>query len=88
MRYEAHSIRGSAQQMGAMELSEHCQELESHAISSPASILKKAVDRVELSFQRASGSMSLYLEDFAAIERKQALTRIADELYARFRRFP
>ena len=63
VRYEAHSIRGSAQQMGAMELSEYCQELESHAISSPVSILEKAVDTVDLSFQRAFGGMCLYLED-------------------------
>jgi HPt (histidine-containing phosphotransfer) domain-containing protein len=56
----AHTIKGSAQQMGADAMASICQELELAAMDTPASELVRRLTALEAEFAEASRAMSLW----------------------------
>jgi HPt (histidine-containing phosphotransfer) domain-containing protein len=60
LRMEAHTIKGSARQMGADAIASMCQEIELAAIEAPPWRLAERVDRLEAHFAEVSRAMTLY----------------------------
>jgi HPt (histidine-containing phosphotransfer) domain-containing protein len=55
----AHTIKGSAQQMGAGAMASICQELETAAMDTPASELVRRLNALEAEYAEVSRAMSL-----------------------------
>jgi HPt (histidine-containing phosphotransfer) domain-containing protein len=60
LRMEAHTIKGSAWQMGADAVASMCQEIELAASQTPLSQLDERVNRLEARFAEVSRAMALY----------------------------
>jgi HPt (histidine-containing phosphotransfer) domain-containing protein len=58
----AHTIKGSAQQMGADAMAFICQELEQAAMNTPASKLMRRLTALEAEFAKVSRAMSVWTE--------------------------
>jgi HPt (histidine-containing phosphotransfer) domain-containing protein len=56
----AHSIKGSAQQMGAGAMASICRELELAAMDTPASELVRRLNALEAEYAQVSRAMSLW----------------------------
>ena len=60
IRFEAHSIKGSARQLGAEALADVCQELEIVSDSEDALVIAAKVNRVQDLFEDIRGAMASY----------------------------
>jgi HPt (histidine-containing phosphotransfer) domain-containing protein len=60
LRMEAHTIKGSAWQMGADSVASMCQEIELAACQTPLAQLDERVDRLEARFDEVCRAMALY----------------------------
>jgi HPt (histidine-containing phosphotransfer) domain-containing protein len=56
----AHTIKGSAKQMGADPMAAICQELETAAMDTPASELVRRLNALEAEFAQVSSAMALW----------------------------
>jgi HPt (histidine-containing phosphotransfer) domain-containing protein len=60
LRREAHTIKGSAWQMGADSMASLCQEIELAALQTPLTQLDERVNRLEARFVEVCRAMTLY----------------------------
>jgi HPt (histidine-containing phosphotransfer) domain-containing protein len=66
LKTQMHTIKGSALQMGALELAALCRQLE-ESVSSPTGCYAAALDTVNTAFEQTHRAMSRYVARCAAV---------------------